>query len=108
MSGEVVVFVSCPPDEADKIASQLVEEKLAACVSIVPKIQSVYRWKGEVCRESESLLIIKTHKAYWTRLEDRINELHSYEVPEIICVSIEEGNTPYLNWLRSQLEGAFR
>ncbi|HEY9714077.1 MAG TPA: divalent-cation tolerance protein CutA [Chroococcales cyanobacterium] len=106
--GEIIVFVSCRPQEGERIACELVAEKLAACVNIIPGIKSIYRWKGEVCQETENLLIIKSHKAYWPRLEARIKELHSYEVPEIISVAIEDGSQDYLNWIRSQLEGAFR
>lgn len=103
MADEVVVMVTCPASEAVYLSTQLVEDKLAACVNILPEVQSVYRWKGEVCRETETLLLIKTNRKMWDELERRLRELHSYEVPEIICVPIEEGHQPYLDWLNSEL-----
>jgi periplasmic divalent cation tolerance protein len=108
MSGEMIVLVTCPPQEADRLACDLVEEKLAACVNVIPAVSSTYRWEGKVTQDSESLLIIKSHKAFWQRLEIRIKELHSYEVPEMLCFPIDGGHIPYLNWLNGQLEGAFR
>lgn len=104
MAQEIVVMVTCPPSEAELLASKLVEEELVACVNVIPAITSIYRWKGEVCKESESLLLIKTHQNLWNLLESRVLELHSYETPEIICVPIEIGNQAYLDWLNAQLK----
>ena len=104
----MIVLVTCPPQEADRLASDLVTEKLAACVNVIPAISSTYRWQGAVTTDTESLLIIKSHKAFWERLERRIKELHSYDVPEMLCFPIESGHTPYLKWLNGQLQGAFR
>ncbi|MGH9550003.1 MAG: divalent-cation tolerance protein CutA, partial [Terriglobales bacterium] len=86
MAEEVVVLVSCSPNEAEGIASHLVQARVAACVNIVPAITSIYRWKGELCNETESLLVIKSKRHLWERLEQAIKEVHSYEVPEIICL----------------------
>lgn len=86
-------------EEAVKIAKTIVEEKLAACVNIIPSVRSIYFWKGEVCDDSESLLMIKTREALFERLKDRIRELHSYEVPEIIAVRLHNGHEPYLLWV---------
>jgi periplasmic divalent cation tolerance protein len=85
--------------EARKIARALVEGLLAACVNIVPQVSSIYRWEGEVEEAEEWLLIIKTTRSAFERLRDAINELHSYDVPECIAVSIESGSLEYLNWL---------
>ena len=105
--GGIIVLVTCSPVEADKIASTLISEKLAACVNVFPAVISVYRWKGEVCKEAECLLLIKSHKAFWERLEQRIKAIHSYEVPEMLCFQIDDGHAPYLDWLNAQLEGPF-
>lgn len=104
MSGEVVVFVTCSVNESERLASSLIDERLAACVNILPPVTSVYRWKGELCKETEVLLVIKSHEALWGELEGRIRTLHSYETPEIICLPIKFGHKPYLNWLNSELK----
>lgn len=96
----IVVWVTVGnPEEAVKIARTLVEEKLAACVNIVPSIRSIYFWKGEVCDDPENLLMIKTKEGLFERLRARITELHSYEVPEIIAVRLHAGHEPYLSWV---------
>jgi periplasmic divalent cation tolerance protein len=85
--------------EAQKIATTLVKEKLAACVNITSKIRSIYSWKGKLCNEDEFLMLIKTRGSLYSRLEKRIRELHPYEVPEVIAVPIEEGSKAYLDWV---------
>jgi periplasmic divalent cation tolerance protein len=85
--------------EAQKIAHALVERHLAACVNIIPRIQSVYRWQGALERSEEYLLLIKTLKARFDEVQTAIAELHSYQLPECIAVSIEGGSTEYLKWL---------
>jgi periplasmic divalent cation tolerance protein len=104
MPQEVVVWVTCPAAKAEAIASGLVEEGLAACVNILPGITSIFRWQGKICRDQETLLFIKTNRNLWDRLEKRIRELHSYEVPEIICLPIDGGHQPYLDWLNSSIK----
>lgn len=104
MAGEIIVFVTCPSQDAVRIATQIVESKLAACVNVLPEIQSIYRWQGEVCRDTETLLLIKSNREIWDRLEKRLRELHSYDVPEMICVPIENGHGPYLEWLNAQVD----
>jgi periplasmic divalent cation tolerance protein len=98
-----VVFVTVGKrDEAEKIASALVEGKLAACCNLVGPIRSIYRWKGEICRDEETLLIFKTRRAGFERLRARVVALHSYSVPEIIAVPIVAGHAPYLDWVRDE------
>ena len=101
MSNELIMFVTASGnEEASRIASSLVEERLAACVNIVSNIESVYRWQGEVTRDSETLMIIKTTDERYAELERRIKELHSYTTPEIIALKVERGSKAYLDWLR--------
>jgi len=106
MTGAMIVLVTCAAAEAEKLAVTLVEEKLAACVNAVPSVLSTYRWKGEICKETETLLIIKSEMAFWERLQSRIKALHSYETPEMLCFSVDEGHEPYMRWLNNQLEGS--
>ena len=81
------------------IAEILVNEKLAACINIIPEVQSVFRWKNKVDNTPENILIIKTTLNLYDILEKRIKQLHPYELPEIIAVPIEKGLTEYLNWV---------
>lgn len=95
-----LVLTTCPNRRAaSRIARALVEERLAACVNIVPVAQSVYRWRGKVASAREFLLIIKSLKRAYTRLEKRLQALHPYELPEVIAVPITNGSRPYLAWI---------
>jgi periplasmic divalent cation tolerance protein len=101
--GSSVVLVTVGSlQEAEAIASALVEAKLAACVSLFP-IHSIYRWKGELHKEQEWQLLIKTDNRQFSSLEAKIRELHSYEVPEIIALPILFGSLPYLQWISEQM-----
>lgn len=96
-----IVFVTCPIFDADRIAEQIVTEKLAACVNIVP-IRSIYTWEGELKHEEELLLMIKTTPQNYDRLEKRLKELHTYEVPEIVAVESDKVWQPYFDWAATQ------
>ena len=100
-----IVFCTCPSSEvADGIATALVEGRLAACVNIVPGIRSVYRWQGKVERDEELLLVIKTHRERYAKLEETIRERHPYELPEIVRVPIDTGLPEYLAWIDSSVD----
>jgi periplasmic divalent cation tolerance protein len=101
----MVVLVTCgSEEEAIKIANILVEEHLAACVNIVSPIRSIYRWEGKIWDEKEWLLVIKTRKKRFPEIEARVKSLHSYSVPEIISLSITDGSSSYLNWLKEMTD----
>jgi periplasmic divalent cation tolerance protein len=84
---------------ATSIAHRLVETGLVACVNIIPEIRSIYRWKGEVCDDSERLLIMKTTEDRFDEVQAAVKELHPYEVPEIISLKIDQGLPEYLQWI---------
>jgi periplasmic divalent cation tolerance protein len=98
----LLVLCTCPPEAAERLASALVEEQLAACVNALPGIQSVYRWQGALERSAETLLLAKTTAERYPALESRLRELHPYELPEIIALPIERGLPGYLAWVREQ------
>lgn len=103
-----IVFITAgSEEEAAKIGTELVEKRLAACVNIVNPVRSIYRWEGEVCDEGESLLIVKTHVAQLAALVGRVEEVHSYEVPEVLVVPIESGHKEYLKWVEASCGGPY-
>ncbi len=96
----IIAFCTCPDDEtASIIADRLVGEGFAACVNIIPNILSVYQWKNQVEHDQELLLMIKTRQDQYADIESVIQELHPYELPEVIAVSIERGLNEYLKWI---------
>jgi periplasmic divalent cation tolerance protein len=95
----VVLSTVGKPEEAEAIARALVERGLAACVNIVPRVVSVYRFKGTVERDEERLLLIKTRRERFEALRAALVALHPYEVPEAIAIPVEGGHQPYLDWL---------
>ena len=104
MTAPVIVLsaVGAQPD-AERIARALVEERLAACVNVVPGVVSVYRWKGVVERENELMLVIKTMAQQVDALKARLLELHPYELPEVVVIPIGGGHGAYLAWLAEQV-----
>jgi periplasmic divalent cation tolerance protein len=105
MSGVLVALVTVPTRAVGtRIAKALVEERLAACVNIVPGVRSIYAWKGRVCDDRELLLVIKTTRGRYAALERRVKAMHPYEVPEVIALPIVRGSSGYLKWVRG-IEG---
>ena len=99
----LLVFSTCPDDAtADAIATALVDERLAACVSVLPGVRSVYRWQGAIDRSTEVQLLIKTTADRLDALTTRLRALHPYELPEILAVESRGGLTPYLDWVAEQ------
>jgi len=104
MSDKLLVLTTAgSKTEARKIAEALVERRLAACVNIVPGIMSVYRWEGKVAEAAEYLLLIKTVEAREEQLRRAIRELHSYQVPEFVTLSVNSGSAEYLKWLEESV-----
>jgi periplasmic divalent cation tolerance protein len=100
MTDKRLVLTTCGSlEEARTIARALVERELAACVNIVPQVESVYRWQGEVETATEHLLVIKTTVEIFDDVRDALIELHSYELPECIEIGIEDGSAAYLEWI---------
>ena len=102
-SARIVLTTAGSPEEARRIARTLVEERLAACTSIVPAVESIYRWKGEVESATEALLLIKTSAEMIEPLKARLHALHSYETPEFLVLPVDSGSAAYLDWLFSCL-----
>ncbi|HET6342594.1 MAG TPA: divalent-cation tolerance protein CutA [Gemmatimonadota bacterium] len=95
-----VALTTCPDEgTARRIASALVEERLAACVNIVPDMTSVYRWEGVVETASECLLLVKTRRERLEALRRRLEELHPYDLPELVALPVEGGSSAYLKWV---------
>jgi len=100
MTDKILVLTTTGSEvEANKIAHALVERRLAACVNILPKIKSVYRWQEKIEESEEWLLVIKTTQATFAQLQDAIKKLHSYELPECISLAIDDGSAEYLRWI---------
>ncbi len=100
----IILTTTGSKEEARKIANALVERKLAACVNIVPKVESIYRWEGKVESAEEWLLIVKTNADAFARVRDAIKELHSYDLPECVSISIDEGSEEYLQWIGDEVQ----
>ena len=95
----IVLITALNEDECAKIGRALVEENLAACANIIKGVRSIYRWRGDVFDEGECMMVVKTVRANFGRLEKRVRGLHSYELPEIIALPIVKGFEPYLRWV---------
>lgn len=101
----IVALCTCPtPATAENIAQQIVKDKLAACVNILPNITSVYCWQEEIVSEKEVQLLIKTKATCFDALSDRIKQLHPYDTPEVIALNIQQGDHQYLNWINESLK----
>ncbi len=103
MTDSLVVLVTVPtPERATEIARALVGERLAACGNVVPGVRSVYRWEGKVQEDDEVLLVLKTTRARFEALRDRVLALHPYDVPEVIALPVEAGSAAYLAWIAAE------
>ena len=104
MTEALVVLVTVPSRQVgEEIAARIVTERLAACVNVLGPVRSVYRWQGDLCRDEEHLLLIKTAHDRYSALEDRVCELHPYEVPEVIALPVQAGSRAYLDWVFEQI-----
>ena len=103
LPARIVLTTTANPDEAARLGRILVEEKLAACATLIPAVQSIYRWKGEIESSTETLLLLKTGPEQLATLEARLRELHSYETPEFLVLDVAAASQPYLDWLQSCL-----
>jgi periplasmic divalent cation tolerance protein len=104
-AARIVLTTIGQKQDADKLALQLVERRLAACVNIVGPIRSVYRWKQQISNEPEYLLVIKTNAEHSAQLRSAFKELHPYELPECVELAIEGGSEEYLGWLAGEVSG---
>lgn len=102
MTDTRMVFITCPEAEADRLARGLVAGRLAACVNRLERVQSVYRWQGEVVSEPESLLIAKTTTARLPELSAWLTDEHPYSVPELLALPVDAGLPDYLDWVRAE------
>jgi periplasmic divalent cation tolerance protein len=104
MTDKIVVLSTCASaEEAQRVARALVEKRLAACVNVMSGVRSVYRWKDAIEDEEEVLLLIKSSRALLEELREEIERLHSYEVPEVIALSVVDGSERYLAWMNREL-----
>jgi periplasmic divalent cation tolerance protein len=103
ISVRIVLTTTANPDEAVRLGRTLVEERLAACATLIPAVQSIYRWQGEVESASETLLLLKTGAEQLAALEARLHQLHSYQTPEFLVLPVEAASQPYLDWLQASL-----
>jgi periplasmic divalent cation tolerance protein len=107
MTDMILVFSTCASrEEAEKLARLVVEQRLAACASIVPNLRSYYRWQGAVETSDEHLLVIKSARGDFAALSAALERAHSYEVPEVLAVPVVAASAPYLAWLQASLGAA--
>ena len=100
MTGKVVVLCTIgSAEDAERVARAVVERGLAACVNVVPGVTSFYRWRGEIARDAEWLMVMKTTAARFEALREALVKLHPYDVPEVVELPIERGHAPYLDWI---------
>ena len=99
----IVLTTAATPEEASRLGRTLVEERLAACATLIPAVQSIYHWQGQVESATETLLLLKTGPDQLPALEARLHELHSYQTPEFLVLRIETGSQAYLDWINTNL-----
>ncbi|WP_461829404.1 divalent-cation tolerance protein CutA [Aquifex sp.] len=104
MNGYFVVLITAPVDKGEELANFIIENKLGACVNVVKEVNSIYWWKGNIERDKESLLIVKTSASRFKELVEKVKEKHPYTVPEIIALPIVGGNPDYLSWIDDSLK----
>jgi periplasmic divalent cation tolerance protein len=105
VTDKIVILVTVASrDEGKRIARQLVEKRLAACVNISQPIESIYRWEGQIAEEGEFLLIIKSIRELFTEIKTEISKVHSYHTPEIICLPVIDGSRNYLQWISDSVK----
>ena len=102
-SARIVLTTTANAEEAALLGRTLVDERLVACATVIPAFQSFYRWKGEVESATETLLLLKTGLDQLAGLEARLHELHSYQTPEFLVLTVESGSQNYLDWLQASL-----
>jgi len=104
MTDKIIVFCSCASiKEAEKIARRLIEQRLAACVSLTPGAVSHYRWKGAIETSEEVMLTVKSRRSLFERLRAEIRRIHSYETPEILAIAVIDGDKDYLDWMEREV-----
>ncbi|AAC07082.1 divalent-cation tolerance protein CutA [Aquifex aeolicus] len=104
MNGYYVVLITVPVDKGEELSNFIVENKLGACVNVVPEVNSVYWWKGNIEKDKEALLVVKTSAQKFKELLEKVKSVHPYTVPEIIALPILAGNPDYLNWIEDSLK----
>jgi len=102
-TARIVLTTVANREEATRLGHTLVEERLAACATVIPAVESIYWWEGKIDSSAETLLLIKTHAERIDALEARIKELHSYRTPEFLVLAVESGSHAYLAWLEASL-----
>jgi periplasmic divalent cation tolerance protein len=102
-SARIAMTTVASPEEGARLGRTLVEERLVACATLVPTVESIYRWQGQIETSQETLLLLKTAVDRLPALEARLHELHSYQTPEFVVLAIESGSHPYLAWLEASL-----
>jgi len=100
----IVLTTAANHDEAARLAGTLVEERLTACATLIPTVESIYRWEGQIESSTETLMLLKTAPEQLPALEARLRELHSYQVPEFLVLNVDSGSHAYLEWLRASLK----
>ncbi len=99
----IVLTTTANPEEAARLGRTLVEERLVACATMIPAVQSIYRWQGRVESSTETLLLLKTGPDQLPALEARLHQLHSYQTPEFLVLAVDAASQPYFDWLQSNL-----